>query len=77
MTGAQLAALILDLTPAAIETIGALVKVWTKDMTVEEVRAVLEKNRTMREAEQDIIRARMEKATAAGLANPPYPPYQP
>jgi hypothetical protein len=73
MTGAQLAALILDLTPGAIETISALVKVWTTDMTVEEVRAVLEKNRTLRQAEQDIIRARM----AAGSANQPYQPFQP
>jgi len=76
MNGAQLAALILDLTPGAIETISALVKVWTKDLTLDEVREILEKNRTARQAEQDIIRARMEKATTAGLANPPYPPNQ-
>jgi predicted transcriptional regulator len=62
MNGAALAALILDLTPAAIETISALVKVWTKELTMEEVREILEKNRTARQTEQDIIRARMAAA---------------
>jgi hypothetical protein len=74
MTGAALAALILDLTPGAIETISALVKVWTKELTVEEVREILEKNRTARRVEQDIIRARMEKASAAGSSNQPHQP---
>jgi hypothetical protein len=39
MTGAQLAALIIQLGPIALDWAGDLAEVWNKDMTPEEVRA--------------------------------------
>jgi (2Fe-2S) ferredoxin len=58
MTGATIAALVIELGPLAFNFIDSIIEVWNKDLTPDEVKAIVASHR---KTEAEYVAAEMEK----------------